>query len=218
MELQIVETKIPEVVQMARGIIEVKSNETEAFAVEYCKILKTAQKQVSETFDPMVEKAHQAHKEATTQRAKFLDPLKAEEKRIKDLIGNYRLELERQRKAEEDRIKAEQERLLAEERKRLLEKAEQESKSGNEEKANDLAFQSATLELGGVAVVSKAVKQTGMAVPMTWKARIVNEALIPRQFLIVNEKALNDFAKTSFGKTPIAGVEFYEEPNVRIRI
>lgn len=218
MELQIVETKLNEVMSLADSIKAIATNEEEMVAVEYCKIIKSAQEAISQTFDPIVKKAHEAHKEATTQRAKFLDPLKDAEKRIKTLIGNYRSEIERKRAEEEKRIKAEQERLLEEDRKKMMAKAEELAAQGNEKEAEDLAVKAATLENGGIVVASTATKQAGMTVTTVWKARVIDVSLVPREFLVVNESALNAFAKANGNSKPVPGVEFYEEQNVRVRI
>lgn len=82
--------------------------------------IKTAQKQVHETFDESVEAAHQAHKKALALRASFLGPLEKAEKQVKTLCRQWDDEQERHRAEEQRRLqaiereRAEKERLKAE--------------------------------------------------------------------------------------------------------
>jgi hypothetical protein len=86
-------------------------------------------KEVKDTFDPICEAANRAHKEATSKRAKFLDPLTAAQKQVKQLMGNYDAEQERIRKAEEDRLRKIEEERIACERKIEQERLEAERKA-----------------------------------------------------------------------------------------
>jgi hypothetical protein len=110
-------------------------------------------KEVKDTFDPICDAANRAHKEATTKRAKYLDPLTAAQKSVKSLMSNYDAEQERIRLAEqrrleeiarkeaEERQRAELAR-LEEERKaeeaRLLEAAQAAEVAGDTEQAEQL--------------------------------------------------------------------------------
>ena len=44
-----------------------------------------------------------------------------------------------------------------------------------------------------------------------WKARVVDAAQIPREYMVPNEKMLNDVAGATKGKLAVPGVEFYSE-------
>jgi len=109
-------------------------------------------KEVKETFDPICEKAFAAHKEATGKRAKFLDPLTAAQKSVKQIMGSYDAEQERIRKAEEDRLRKIEEERLAEERqieqKRLADEAKaEEDRLLNEAQAAEQRGDTETAEL-----------------------------------------------------------------------
>ena len=62
-----------------------------------------------------------------------------------------------------------------------------------------------------ITVANTVVKQEGESVRIVWKARVIDALLVPRAYLMVNEKALDGYAKDTRGKMPIPGVEFYEE-------
>jgi len=63
--------------------------------------IKEIQKQAKEVFDPMVSKAHAAHKEATKVRKLFLDPLSKAETKVKIKIGEYLQRKEKERRDKE---------------------------------------------------------------------------------------------------------------------
>ena len=62
-----------------------------------------------------------------------------------------------------------------------------------------------------VAATIEAPKIRGVSTREVWKARVVNATLVPREYLVVNEKMLADVAKATKGQLVIAGVEFYSE-------
>lgn len=65
-----------------------------------------------------------------------------------------------------------------------------------------------TVKTGGATVAQSLV----------WKWKVVDLDLLPMQFLIVDEKSLNQYCKAYEGhQTPIPGVEFYQETRVSVR-
>lgn len=78
-----------------------------------CKQLET---EIHEAFDPIVDKAHKAHKEAVAQRTKYLTPIEEGRKILKSKMINFQ--------DEQEKIRREEQRLLEEEaRKRAEEEA-----------------------------------------------------------------------------------------------
>ena len=63
-------------------------------------------------------------------------------------------------------------------------------------------------------VIPKDEKIDGNQIRIIWKMRIVDESLLPREYLIPDEKKLNGMAKVSKGTLKIPGVEFYPEKSV----
>jgi hypothetical protein len=111
-------------------------------------------KEVKDTFDPICEAANRAHKEATSKRAKYLDPLAGVQKAVKNLMSTYDTEQEKLRLLEQIRLEEiarkeveERQRVelarLEEERKaeetRLLEAAAAAEKAGDKAQAEELA-------------------------------------------------------------------------------
>lgn len=173
-----------------------------------------------------------------------LATLEQAESVIKRAIVAWDSEQERLRKAEEMRLREvarkERERLEAEARKaeevarkkseELKLKAEAQAAAGNVEKANALLEKaSATLEsasdkaaalqqqasiVQAPTVVREQSKVAGISMRTLWRARVVDASLVPREYMLPNETALNKVAEATKGSIKIPGVEIYSEQSV----
>ena len=145
----------------------------------------------------------------------------AEEKRLRDIAEK---EEAARRKAELDRLEAERK---AEED-RLMEAAAAAEKAGNQKQAEELA--AAAVEVGetiaqeAAVIAAESVYVPPVVIPKTvpkmaggpvyrtiWKFRIVNEALIPRQFMMPNEVKIGGVVRSLKKESNISGIEVYEE-------
>ena len=52
---------------------------------------------------------------------------------------------------------------------------------------------------------------SGIKYRTAWKARVTDASAIPREWMVVNEQALQAFARSTKGAVAVAGVEFYAE-------
>ena len=77
--------------------------------------IKDIRKQISDTFDPLAKKAHEAHKAILEEKKKAEAPLVEAEGIIKPSIARYMAEAERKRREEEERIRKEMEKRAEEE-------------------------------------------------------------------------------------------------------
>lgn len=119
------------------------------------------------------------------------------------------------RAEEEERIKAQaatdakaREAALREAEKRHAEAAAAAAKAEAKEEA-------AASVVGSVVQVSSVLPQVkGQAIRKTWKARVVNLGLVPREYLVVNDQALQAFARATKGAVKIPGVEFFAETSI----
>jgi len=165
-----------------------------------------------------------------TQRKSITDPLNAAKSRIMDLFRRpidfltdaeaslkramltFQREEERKRQEAEriaqEATRKEQERL----RKAAEKKAAKAEAKGDEDKAQELRENVPVLPLPTVAPTPRRV--AGVSTREIWKARIVDESLIPRKYLVVNEKMLGDIARSTKGAVEIPGVEFYAEETI----
>ena len=82
---------------------------------------------------------------------------------------------------------------------------------GKEEKAEELRRQAQEAEAIVPIVALKVEKINGIATKKVWKFKIVKETLIPREYLMPNEKMLGEVARATKGTLKVEGVEFFSE-------
>lgn len=180
------------------------------------KSIKDMMKEVADTFDPIIEKAHASHKEALAQKAKFYAPLEAAYRSVKGLMSTYDAEQERIRLAEQRRLdeiarKAEEERLLQE----AIAAEEEARRNGatKEEAAQEAeAVIAAPVYVAPVIIPKATPKLAGGPVYRTiWKFRITDAAKIPRQYLVPDEVKIGQIVRALKRESNIPGIEPYEE-------
>ena len=116
------------------------------------------------------------------------------------------------------RQRQEKERLDAE---ALLEKADQAASDGNYELAETLETQAAAVQQIAAPISVPAViapmKARGAATTKKWRCVITDASLIPREWLMPNEKALGVYASSMKDNAKIPGCEFLSEDVLSIR-
>jgi len=210
-----VETKALSIVDQAKAV-KIIDAETYTAAGGLWKSIKDMMKEVSDTFDPLIEANHRAHKAALEKKAKFYAPLDAAYRSVKQLMSTYDLEQERIRKAEQDRLaaiarRAEEERLLAE---AAAVEAEARANGATKEEAAQQADAviAEPVYVAPIIVAKATPKLAGGPVFQTrWDFEIVNESLIPRQFLAVDMVKIRQIVTAMKGQTVIPGVRPYEK-------
>jgi len=189
--------------------IAVTDNATFQVAAAFLLDVKALQKQINETFDPIVKKAHEAHKEAVAQKKKVEAPLLQAEALVKPQMAAYIEEQERRRRQEEARLQAEA--IKRDEEARLAEATTLE-KAGNDEEAARVI---STPSFAAPVVAPKLTpKVEGVAAKQIWKWRITNSYEIPREYLIPNEGAITAVVRSLKGAANIPGVQVYAETNI----
>lgn len=192
-----------------------------------CELLKgwtILGKQIDEAFDPQIEAFHKGHKIAIEQKKKFRGPVDLAISRLKLGASKFLQEQERVRREEERR---QQEIVRA--------RAEAEAKRLSEEQAlNDaLELEAAGDSKGAEAVLAnpspvevyvppivvprQVPRAEGISTRQNWKFRITNPSLVPREYLIVDEKAIGHVVRALKDKAKIPGVEVYSEDSVAVR-
>lgn len=181
--------------------IKIKNDEESANATEFVKQIKKKKKEIDEVLGltEQTKSAHKAWKHAKDRENEFLVPFDDAEEIIKSEIKSYETKkfLE-QRKIEEERRKQE-EALIA---------------KGEEKKPSPMPED---------IVIKRSSEPTKK---MAWKGRVTDvKALcqsivngdLSENIIEINIPNLNRLAKTLEGSKQIAGVEFYEEADIRIR-
>lgn len=140
-----------------------------------------------------------------------VDKLKEAERAIKQAMIGWQAEVARVAKEAQDRID-EAARLKAEAEKAELEaKAVKMVQAGQVDKAADLVAKAEAIEPEPVQLAVAQPKVVGISTREIWKFRITDINLLPREFMLPDEKALGALARQNKGLVPIPGVEFYSE-------
>ncbi len=173
--------------------------------------IKTILKRIDETFDESIAQAHTTHKTILASKKKHTEPLTRAERVIKAGITKYRSERraiqeEREQRLREEARKREEERML-------LEATELEA-SGKPEEAIALIEQPV---YAPPIVLPKEKKMQGISTRQKWRWRLRNKSVLPEQYLMVNEKALNKVVDALGQQCQIPGIEVYPEEIVSAR-
>jgi hypothetical protein len=199
--------KITAILDEAKAITEITTDEQYKAMVDVGKRLKKAVSASGDRLNEMKNKAHQVHKGFTSTVNEITEDTKEEETRLKKLGVAYVQEQDRKRKEEEARL---QEIARKEAEEAQLKAAEEAEAAGNTEEAE--AILSEETIAPPVILADDTPKESGVSMRSNWKFRIDDESLIPREFMMPNEKALKSHATSLKEKAKVAGVTFYNEP------
>lgn len=138
----------------------------------------------------------------------LLNPLKRAEDNIKNSLTNWEISERKRIAAENEKLRVEAEEKARKEKEALEKKAEKARQSGKIEKAESLLEQAA--EAYASPVIAPIVLKSsapGLSFSDKWSAEVIDDKLIPREYLIVNQSALDDAAQRTAGKIEIPGVK-----------
>ncbi len=186
--------------------IKVEDPVSYQFASELSKVIKDLKKAITDYFRPMKEQAYKAWQAVCQKEKDEISKIEPLDEKLKREMTNYVME-ENRKKAEEERKR--QEEIIKQEVERRAKMAEILKESGQEELAKAIA--DVPVEVPEVDVIEEVPKVEGISYREDYDFEIVNEALIPRQFLMPNEKAIRAFIKATKGRTEIAGVRILKK-------
>lgn len=210
-------------VEKARAIV-VSSVEQRHQAGEIGRVVAGIYKQAEEFFAPMKKAAAATHKEICKRESSILEPLEDAKRYLSGQIGAFDQRMEEERRAEEARLQEEErQRALREasaiSQERAIEDAIQLESDGDPAAAEAVLANPAPvpLRMHSVIVQKQVPKTEGVSGALNWKFRIVDETQIPREYLMVNEKAIGAVVRAMKDKSKIPGVEVYPEGGARFR-
>jgi hypothetical protein len=225
MEPTAVERQLSPQVDMAVSLAEraknivVKSVPDRDEANEIGNELLRREKAIKEAFAPAKESAHRTHKNICELENRALNPILEAKKYLSRQIGSFDADQERLRREEEARLQR-----LADEQ------AAAEAKRIADEQAIADAIQ---LEAEGDKAGAEAVLNNPMPVPVIstpvilerqtpkplerWTFRITDDSLIPREYLVPDEKAIAKIVSAMKGKTNIPGIQAYPDNGTRFK-
>ena len=178
-------------------------------AADELKSIKAKAKDLDEMRKSMTRPLDDAKKRIMDFFNKPLSFLTEAESLIKRSMLTYDREQERKRQEEEARLRE----LARQEQERLRKEAEEKAAAliaeGKAEEAAEIKQDVPVVPLPTVR--TEQPKVAGISRRQVWKARVIDPTKVPRDYLMVNEKALDALAKSTKGEIKVDGVEFYAE-------
>ena len=214
MELTTLQPEVESLTVQAAKILIIDSD-TYTMAGGLWDTIKAMRAKIAETFDPIIDKAHKAHKEAVSQKKKLDEPLEYEQRQLKGRMIGYdqeQIAIARKKQLEQEAI----ERKRAEEE--ALETASLMEKAGLKEEA--AAVLDAPIEMAPVVVKKETPKVEGFSYRSNWKAQCtdlkalvqaVAEGKVPFQALEANTVFLGQQARSLKEAMSYPGVKVWEE-------
>jgi len=195
--------------ETARMIVAIKTDDDYVKASNILLTIKEIRKKIEQTFKPIKQRLDAAKKEVIEQERAADKPLVDAESYLKPLMAQYVAEQERKRREEERKL---QEKLRREEEERImLEALKAEALEGTE--AAEAVLESAP-QIPPVVLPKMTPKVNGISMREVWKFRIVDESLIPREFLKPDEVKIGGYVRSMKSSAKIPGVEIYREKSV----
>jgi len=173
--------------ERAKKII-VHDNKTLTLANDFLKSIKLLMKEISNTFNPIIKKAHETHKEAVTQKKGYEEPLIEAERTIKLHIGSYLEDQARIRREAEEKARREEE-----ERQKIEAEALERAKKYKDQGMTEVADE----------IIEEIPLPAKVDVPPVPEV----EGLAFKQ--ILDTEAIDRFVATTEGKMAIPGIRIY---------
>ena len=212
---------LPDTKEIASTAMTLRSR-AEAFAIEtatgyaeggdFLKQVRRVRTNIKDTFDPPIKAAHAAHRAMIAARDEHDKPLADAESIVKTRMGAWKAAEDgrreaQQRAAREAERKAEEERVLAQ-------AVELEAENRPAEAERVLA---APVEVAPVVIRSAVPKVAGVSTGKVWKWEIVDRELIPREYFVLDDKAIRAVVRSQKSQARIPGIRFYSENTVSVR-
>ena len=190
------------------------------------RAIKGLKKEIDNSFDESIKKAHETHKTMVGAKKAHYAPLDEAEKIIKgkSLVWyneEQRKQREEQRKIDEQAKKAE------DKRKAVLEaQAKQHEANGNADKAEERRSMAEEVFVPAPIVEERATKAEGQAVVTRWSAKVTDlfalcnaiaKGDLPETCVKPDMSQLNALARTWKGSKKFEGVKFVPEQSLSVR-
>lgn len=205
--------------QVIRKTVDVKAltignDEDYEQAADLLKDCKRLDKDIEGFFKPHAKFWHDGHKDVKAQENLLRDPLKKLLDTLGRGMGAYQAECERQRQLEREMLLAQQK---AEMDASAMELAEGLAENGQMEAAEGVLAQAAKMQ-PEVQCDSFAPKVRDTVVTTNWTFEVVDPALVPREYLCVDETKVRGVVKACKGETNIPGIRVFSETKVGARV
>lgn len=191
--------------------LAIKNDDDLEVASALLRGIKTVLKRIDETFGEAVKAAHAAHRKILEAKKKHSEPLEKAETALKRRMGKYNQEQEQLRREKEQRLRAAERKREEEARLAQAEELEARGKAKEADEVLDAPIETTPI------VVPAAPKPKGVSYRTKYGWRLVDPDKLPRDYMVVNEKAINKVVQALGEKTNIPGIEITKEQVVSAR-
>lgn len=201
------------------AVIKVIDALTYGHAAEFLKGIKRYEKRVEETFGPMKRKAKAAHTEVCEQEKKHLGPALEAEAAVKATMLTWKraedARVAKERRAAEEAAREEAKRRAEEEQ---IARAQAAKDQGDDEVAEAiLDAPVAPVPVMPMAPPPAVPAVAGISGRKVYKFEVIDEASVPRDFLVVDTKKIGQLARMHKEQAKLAGVRFYVDDGLSVR-
>ena len=208
--LEVQKQQVALIVQEAQ-VFQVVDRESFEAVTEKLKIIKALSKQVDDFIGPLVKSAHEAWKAVKERENQLQNPLREAKDVYARKAGTWLAEQDRIRRDEEARLrKIEQERLDAE----AVAKAEALAAEG---KTKEAEFVLRDAPIAAPVKLEPVTKIAGTSTRTDYKYEVEDEALIPREYMMPNDKKIGERVRTFGDLHKIPGIRVWAETKVHAR-
>jgi hypothetical protein len=193
----------------AAEALEISNPQEYVEASGFLQDIKGLQNEIDDTFDTPIKLAHEAHKSIIGARNKHRVPLEQAEMLVKKKVGEYQRLEEKARKEQERKLLAETLKREEEARKEAAKELEQ---KGKPEEAKQVL--ETPVIPPPVVLQPQTPKIKGITTRETWKFRITNSDLIPKEYMTPDVTKIRGVVRAMKGQTNIPGIEAYPESTV----
>lgn len=196
--------------------LEIKDEYGVVHARTFLRDAKVWYDKVDSLLGDAVKAAHNLHKSLTSKRAELIAPVQIEEKAVRARLSAYLERVELERLNEQRRLQAEAQAKADAEMKAQQALADEAAALAEEHTGEEIKPEIVATIIAP-AVKLEAPKVAGVSARKVWTFEITDAALIPREFLMVDEQKLAKYATAMRDSAKCAGVRFYEKTVASIR-
>jgi hypothetical protein len=174
---------------------------------------------IDNSFNPQIARAHELHKSLIAEKKKFTEPLELAKKVVGQRVAIHVTALqEKRREAERVRLAAEEDaRRLAEKAVDKAGKLEAGGNGGKAAKVIEEAHDKVEAIMAAAPEIPEEADTAGLVIREDWKFSIVDASLIPREYLVPDEKKIGRIVRALKGDANIPGVRAYSEKSTAVR-
>jgi hypothetical protein len=200
----------------ATGILEkakqyvIKTQEDYTHIAESLKIIKGKIKLITERQKALTSPINIAKARVLDLFRPALEAYSAAEVVAKQIMKTWDDEQDRKIAEQQEKLRKESEKKEQKTKERLEERAKKAEAEGNTDKADELRNKKEEVSIQA-PVIAPREKTAGIHYKEIWRAEVMDKNIVPIEWLIPDQKALDKHAVMSKGQIPIPGVKFLSE-------